>query len=179
MTPRIDSFEVGAVEGWGHAFCGKKFIELYHIQEDGECGIFLPGETEPKEIATDYKRNGYGGRQTFFRCPVCNQRVRYLYQVSAGLLCRKCANLNYRSQQETRSGSMYYYDKGIALVEKHLDRWPRVRPDGFSFCTWIPERPRYMHQTTYRRYLLRFLRYRKKHQERELQDMIRLLKMFK
>lgn len=26
------------------------------------------------------------------------------------------------------------YDKGVALVEKHLDRWPRIRPDGFCFC---------------------------------------------
>lgn len=74
---------------------------------------------------------------------------------------------------------MYYYDKGVALVEKHLDTWPRFRPDGFSFCRWMPERPRYMHQTTYQRYLARFLRYRKKHADRQMADMLKLLKIFK
>jgi len=55
----------------------------------------------------------------------------------------------------------------------------RVRPDGFSFCSWIPERPRYMHQTTYKRYLRRFLRYQEKHYNREMADMARLLRIFK
>ena len=70
---------------------------------------------------------------------------------------------------------MYYYDKGVALVEKHLDTWPRVRPDGFSFCQWVPDRPRYMHRATYRRHLARFLRYRKKHSDRQMADMLKLL----
>ena len=74
---------------------------------------------------------------------------------------------------------MYYYDKGVALVEKHLDAWPEFRPDGFSFCRWVPDRPRYMHQTTYRRYLARFLRYRQKHADRQMADMLRLLKILK
>ena len=73
---------------------------------------------------------------------------------------------------------MYYYHKGMALVDKHLDTWPKVRPDGFSFCDWMPDRSRYMHQTTYRRYLARFLRYRKKHADRQMTDMLRILKMF-
>ena len=74
---------------------------------------------------------------------------------------------------------MYYYDKGVALVEKHLEAWPEFRPDGFSFCRWVPDRPRYMHQTTYRRYLARFLRYRQKHADRQMTDMLRLLKILK
>ena len=74
---------------------------------------------------------------------------------------------------------MFFFNKGMTLVEKHLDRWPQVRPDGFSFCDWVPERPRYMHRTTYRRYLARFLRYRKKHADRQMAEMLRLLKMLK
>ncbi len=180
------------MEGWGNLFChadkgipqvleGDRYTEYGPSPEtDREViEVWHPKEWWSQTLELSRKENGYGGSQTFFRCPACGQRVRYLYQVGAEFLCRKCANLNYRSQQETRSGSMYYYDKGMELVEKHLDCWPRVRPDGFSFCAWVPERPRYMHQTTYKRHLLRFLRYRKKHQERELEDMMRLLKMFK
>lgn len=85
--------------------------------------------------------------------------------------------MNYKSQQQTRSGSMYYYDKGMALAEKHLDTW--IRPDGFIFCRWLPERPRYMHQSTYRRHLIRFLRYREKHSDRQMEDALKILRMFK
>ena len=72
---------------------------------------------------------------------------------------------------------MFYYDKGMDFVEKHLDRWPRVRPDGFTFCDWIPDRPRYQHQSTYWRYLRRFLRYRQKHSDRQIEDLKRLLRI--
>lgn len=35
----------------------------------------------------------------------------YLYLTGGVFLCRKCSRLNYRSQQETRSDSMYYYER--------------------------------------------------------------------
>jgi len=140
--------------------------------------IWHPKDGWSQILELSRKANGYGGSQAFFLCPNCGERRRYLYQVGGGFLCRKCARLNYRSQQETKSDSMYYYYKGVTLVEKHL--WPlTVRPDGFRFCNWVPDRPRYMHRTTYRRYLAWFLRYRKKHADRQMADMLRLLKGFK
>lgn len=170
-TPRVDSYDLEG--GWGSVFCGKKPIDTYHDPEYGECCLFLPGRARYVQIATSSKRNGFGGSQTFFLCPGCGGRVRYLYQVGVTFLCRRCSGLNYRSQQQTRSGSMYYYDKGVALAEKHLDTW--IRPDGFSFCRWLPDRPRYMHEATYRKYLIRFLRYRKKHSDRQMEDMMKLI----
>ena len=71
---------------------------------------------------------------------------------------------------------MYYYDKGVALVEKHLDAWPEFRPDGFSFCRWVPDRPRYMHQTTYRRYLAWYMRYQEKYQRESMREMLSILR---
>lgn len=121
------------------------------------------------------KINGLGGSQAFFLCPACGGRVRYLYLTGGGFRCRECSGLNYKSQQATRSNSTYYYDKGMALVEKRLNAWPRVRPDGFSFCRWIPERPRYMHQTTYRKYLRRFAKYQKQYNIRQIDNMLRIL----
>ena len=189
-TPRIDSYEAGTVWGWGCLFAyadkgvslvldcdhftdygpetDREFVELYH-----------PKEEWSQTLELSRKSNGYGGDQAFFLCPACGARRRYLYLTGATFLCRKCAQVNYKSQQETRSDSMYYYDKGVALAEKHPDTWPRVRPDGFSFCNWVPDRPRYMHETTYRRYLARFLRYRRQHEARQMEDMARLLRIFK
>lgn len=138
-----------------------------------------PKEGWSQTLELSRKENGFGGSQVFFLCPACGSRRRYLYLTGAAFLCRKCARLNYQSQQETRSESMYYYHKGMALVKKHLDTWPKVCPDGFSFCAWIPERPRYMHQSTYRRHLRRFAKYQDQHKRRQLEDIARLLRMFK
>lgn len=191
-TPRIDSYEAGAVGGWGHLFsyADKGLHLVLECDHYIDCGpdpeidreiveVWHPKEGWSETLELSRKANGYGGSQAFFLCPACGERRRYLYQVGAAFLCRKCSNLNYKSQQETRSDSMYFYDKGVALVEKHLDTWPRVRQDGFSFCAWVPERPRYMHQTTYRRHLARFLRYREKHSKRQMEDMARLLRIFR
>lgn len=90
-----------------------------------------------------------------------------------GFSCRNCAKLNYRSQQESKD-SMRYYRKGMELVNKHLI-YSGPAPDGFEFPYFIPDRPKGMHQSTYRRYLLRFLRYREKHTSRLIRDIGRLL----
>lgn len=185
----MDSFEAGEIDGWGTLFGYADGGIPLVLDCCHNTGCAPDGEWENLEVwnsktgwsqtlELSRKENGFGGSQTFFLCPSCGERRRYLYQVGAALLCRKCSRLNYRSQQETRSDSMYYYDKGMALVENRL--WPlTVRPDGFSFCDWVPDRPRYMHETTYRRYLARFLRYREKHSDRQVADMLRILRIFK
>ena len=187
-TPRIDSFEVKEVRGCGTLFTygnGKMLaFDCDHYTEYG------PAPETDREIVELWKGewsqtlelaripSGVGGDRPCWLCPACGRRVRYLYLTGAVFLCRKCAQVNYRSQQETRSDSMYFYHKGVELVEKHLDTWPTVRPDGFAFCDWVPDRPRYMHQTTYRRYLARFLRYRTKHADRQIEDIQRILRIY-
>lgn len=186
-TPRIDSFGLPAsyqAESTGGPLfaCmdGKtEPLDCAHYTEYGpeaerELVELWAGEWN-QTIELSRKVNGLGGSQTFFLCPACGERRRYLYRTGSVFLCRKCSRLNYRSQQETRSDSMYYYNKGMALAEKHFDRWPLVRVDGFSFCRWMPDRPRYMHQTTYRRYLQRFTKYQRQHEKRLMEDMARLL----
>ena len=187
-TLRIDSFDSAISEGGGSLFvCADGVTKLLDFDR---CTDYGPGDTDREivelwagewrqTVELSHKVNGYGGQQTFFLCPACGRRVRYLYCKGWQFVCRSCARLNYRSQQETRSDSMYHYGKGMALVEKHLDTWPRIRPDGFSFCDWVPDRPRYMHQTTYRRYMARFLRYRKRHADRQIEDLARLLRGFR
>lgn len=183
-TPRIDSFDSAISERGGALFvCADGVTRLidcdhyieYGPEEDRE-SIELWGRAGWNQtIELSRKRNGFGGSQAFFLCPACGGRVRYLYLTGGVFLCRKCSRLNYKSQQETRSDSMYYYDKGMGLVEDHLEP-PPFLIDGFGFCRWIPDRPRYMHQTTYRRYLRRFAKYQDQHQRRQLEDMARIFK---
>lgn len=182
-TPRVDSFEAAELDCWGTLFGyadGRIPLVMdccHSIEHDGEIvEVWQGGRNTTLELSR--KENGFGGSQAFFLCPDCGERVRYLYLTGKLFLCRKCSGLNYRSQQETRSNSMYYYDKGMGLVEKHLEP-PPFLIDGFGFCRWIPERPRYMHQSTYRRYLRRFAKYQDQHQRRQLEDMTRLLRLFK
>ena len=187
-TPRIDSFDSAISEGGGALFvCADGVTRLIncdhytkygpHPEEDRELVELWKGEWS-QALELSRKRNGFGGSQPFFLCPVCGERRRYLYLSRTLFLCRKCSRLNYRSQQETRSDCMYYYQKGMGFAGKHLEP-PSFRIDGFGVCRWIPARPRYMHQFTYRRYLIRFLRYQEKHAERQVADMLKLLGMFK
>ncbi len=184
---RIDSFEAGTVEGRGTLFAWKgdsgiTALDCLHGTEYGPereiIELSYPGSRWRETLELTRINNGFGGKpRAFWLCPLCGRRVRYLYFKSLRFMCRKCAALNYRSQQETRSDCMYYYNKGMTLVDKRLDA--RLRPDGFSFCDWIPDRPRYMHKTTYQRYLRRFLRYQKLHTERQMEDIARILKLLK
>ena len=188
-TPRIDSFDPAISEGGSALFvCAdgiNRLIDFDHYTDYGATPeadreiVELRGRVWSQTLELSRKENGFGGSQAFFICPACGERRRYLYLSKNAFMCRKCAKLNYRSQQETRSDSMYFYHKGLDLVEKHLDTWPRVRPDGFGFCAWIPERPRYMHNRTYLKYLRRFAKYQDRHQRRQLEDMARLLRIFK
>lgn len=182
-TPRVDSFEAGEIDGWGTLFgytgAGASLVlDCYHdVLKDRET-LEIWHNRARRVIELSRKRNGFGGSQAFFLCPGCGERVRYLYLAGKSFLCHKCSKLNYQSQQEARSDCMYYYGKGMALVERRL-KPPPFFIDGFGFNRWIPERPRYMHQTTYRRYLRRFAKYQDQHQRRQMEDMARLLRLFK
>ena len=173
--PRADSFELAKTGTWSGILCGGRFWETY---KDGDCcELFPPHATEGVEIPLSRKRNGYGGTQLFFLCPQCGQRVRFLYFMGRrGFLCRKCAKLNYRSQQQTRGG-MVYYDAGMRYADRYLETWTCVRPDGFSFCEWMPNRPRYMHRSTYQKHLVRLSKFQINHGERLIADLAKILKL--
>lgn len=149
--------------------CGNVEVPTYHEKEF--CALF-PLTPNEQEIRLSEKRNGYGGAQMFFLCPTCGKRVRFLYICRDHLFkCRVCAHLNYKCQQENR-GDMYYYHKGMDFAKNHL---VPERIDAFSFCDWTPDRPRYQHQTTYRRFLVRFTKYQAQHADQQMQSLMRIM----
>lgn len=160
-------------ETWGRLWW--KFTEIPIYQEWDFCTLF-PGRKGEQNIVLDRKLNGYGGAQTFFLCPTCGARVRYLYFNGESRLfrCRKCSHLNYKSQQRTK-GPDDGYDEGMKLAKERLGVLDR--PCGFDFTEYIPPRPRYMHKTTYLRYLKRFLKHRERYTERMYNDLFKLTGM--
>ncbi len=71
--------------------------------------------------------------------------MRFLYLTGRrGFLCRKCARLNYKSQQQTKDGMVDYW-KGMEYAKKYLTLppWPI---DGFSFLGFRPDKPKGMHE---------------------------------
>ena len=136
--------------------------------------LSYPGSRWTQTLRLTRMNSGFGGTRAFWMCPQCKRRVRYLYFKGRGFMCRECARLNYRSQQQTKD-DMMYYRKGMDLAENRLSVNPDSRPDGFDFCEYVPGKPKGMHETTYRRYLSRFLKYRERHTDRTMADLKRLV----
>ena len=170
QMPRIDSFELKHTHAWGGIFCGGKYLDIY--QDNDLCEIFPP---RGYKIRLSHKANGYGGQQTLFFFPGCGAGGRYLYVAGRkGFLCRKCAKLNYKSQQQTKD-SMVDYWNGMNYVKKYLNLppWP---VDGFSFVRFRPGKPKWMHESTYQRHLIRLSRYQLRHGKRLAEDLARLFR---
>lgn len=53
-------------------------------------------------IYLTHTRCNYGSRRPWFLCPSCDGRVAKLYSLESGFLCRKCSDMPYESQSESR-----------------------------------------------------------------------------
>lgn len=67
------------------------------------------------------------------------------------------------------------YREGMKLAKE----WLEIPSDvcGFDFAEIIPGRPRYMHQTTYKRLLRRFSKHQDRYVARLISDMARICKI--
>lgn len=91
------------------------------------------------EIPIDKIPCHYGGFRPYFRCPLCNCRSRLLYfDGKSLLLCRKCLNLSYETQQLRTSRRLEY----MATKAKKL-----IKEKGGSVK--YNKKPPKMHRATY------------------------------
>ncbi len=78
----------------------------------------------------------------FFLCPSCGKRVRYLYMHSDGWECRKCAKLNYASQQKSGIEEMIHRMEYIVERELQYYNWRRENPHTMVCdMTYVPKPP--------------------------------------
>lgn len=103
----------------------------------------------------------------YFHCPECGERVRYLYNVRGVYSCRRCSNLNYKSQQ--KSGMKELRFKMERLAEKELEYyWWRNDHDCIADLHFIPK-PRYMRIAKYEKLMSEFRTLQKEYERVMLQ----------
>lgn len=102
-----------------------------------------PWKPHEERVALAHSPRHHGGVQTYFRCPKCARRVRYLYNGGIRYLCRHCLDLVYASSRE-RPG-----DRAMRRVNKLRQR---IGAD-IGLEAAIRARPKGMHRATFDRIL--------------------------
>ncbi len=106
-------------------------------------------------IAVDKLACNYGGLRCFFRCPLCQRRMRLLYLAENSIfLCRKCLNLSYKSQR-LRPTRRYDY------MSQKIDDFIKSKGGDLSFY----QKPPKMHQKTYQRLKDDYFNYESKYRQ--------------
>lgn len=180
-TDRIDSFEAGGREKCGLLIAARDggWLSLrydrYTLHEQEEAvELSYPGRRWRTTLELARVPSGFGGSRTFWLCPCCGTRARYLYFKGRGFVCRNCAKLNYRIQQRTKSSINHFRD-GMKLATDKLQWRPLIDIVPMDFPYVTPDRPRYMHRTTYLRYLAQYRRYQERYQRESLRELLAVL----
>lgn len=115
-------------------------------------------------IPIDKQPCHYGGFRSYFRCPLCDNRSRMLYfDEKSLLLCRKCLNLSYKSQQ-LRAALRYDY-----MIKKIINA---VKGKGGDVA--LHEKPPKMHYATYYNIRSKIIDYETKAEQARLDGMVQL-----
>lgn len=86
----------------------------------------------------------FGGDRYWFVCPSCSRKCSKVYIDKIGLACRKCCDLNYFSQQHTKTDS-YYYQRKAEQVARKIDRDYKYN----GIHPIFPPKPKYMKWSAY------------------------------
>ncbi|SOC39064.1 hypothetical protein [Ureibacillus acetophenoni] len=95
----------------------------------------------------------YGGVRYWFICSSCGRRSSKLYGDNIGLACRTCCNLNYYSQQHTKTDS-YYYQRKAEQVARKIDKEYK-----YNLNRPFPAKPKYMKWIAYQKLWCKFKKY--------------------
>lgn len=156
----IDSFDFNKCYGQGHfPYHGTAGEHIILTVEADKVTLTYPivgaAHNTTQELYFDTIPNQYGGERVYFLCPLCSQRVRKLYLYHALFRCRKCAGLNYPSQQVTKGCYAAYLKMKKAAVK--LD--PRAATMNPHELTRLkPQKKKGMHYDTYFKLLMALYR---------------------
>ena len=104
-------------------------------------------ETVTEHVLLSYTPCNYGGQRPWFICPgvingvPCQRRVAKLYMAGKYFLCRRCYNLVYQSQRESKPDRLLRKSQNIRM---------RLGGTG-SIMESFPFKPKGMHWSTYER----------------------------
>lgn len=178
QAERIDSFEAGKVKGRGSLFTSRNtMLNCRHFAAHEQEAVELSYTGSPWSVVLELTRtpSGFGGSCTFWLCPRCDRRARFLYFNGKGFVCRECAKLNYHCQQRTKDSVNHFYD-GMKLARDKLHWKPPFPMAPMDFSHVVPDRPKGMHWRTYYRYLVRYMRYQKKYRRDSMREMLAIMR---
>lgn len=81
----------------------------------------------------------YGGQRVWFVCPCCDQRAANLYSHIPNFICRRCCQLPYQSQGETRLDRAVRKERKIRRklgVDKNMTIPILFKPKGMHWSTF-------------------------------------------
>lgn len=183
---RIDSFEaMHCAESDGEAGisagdlwldCDRYILQRGEVEKEFAL-LTLPGSRWKQKLRLVRIDSWFGGTRAYWLCPECWGRFRYLY-FNRRFRCRRCAGLNYKSQQETQN-SLSDLRKGMKIAEERLG-YLSVRPvSRLEFVGMFPPKPKGMHWDTYTKHLARFRKYQDQCCEKESNQLLSGLKRFR
>ena len=152
---RIDSFSLLQYADWferlsdyGEYHYPVMGGKIYYNLMDDTARINHNGREYPLGLSKVPNVDGISYR-LYFYCPACGKRVRYLYRRFGFYICRKCAKLNYTSQQV--NGLEELRLKMQRIVEKDLSYldWKIDHPDIPIQDLWYIPKPYYMRWERY------------------------------
>lgn len=129
---------------------------VYDVKSKTADIVYSDGGYFPVELSRVPNIDGKSYRM-YFHCPYCGKRVRYLYRRQESYMCRECAKLNYKCQQESGMDEMRL--KMHRIVEKKLGYtwWRREHPNTEIYDLLLIPKPRYMRWEKYEK-LMREMR---------------------
>ena len=148
---RLDSFKIAMSPGQ----CAIKWIfggsVTLDVRENCVSLVYdIADQSISERVELSMVPNHYGGARSFFLCPGCGRRVRFLYRPWERMWfrCRFCWRLNYPSQQET-PGEVGPYRKAAGLLLERFKLPLAQVPKPERLFGFIPPRPKGMHWHTY------------------------------
>ena len=133
QTASIDSFTLYK-NNQSRAFRVDPYNILAIPMQDHLKIIYRKQKQIPYIIQVERLTCNYGGFRTYFKCPLCQKRMRILYlTANCVLLCRKCLNLGYITQRWVPS---------IRNMIKHSELERSIKALGGDLQ--YNQRPRYM-----------------------------------
>ena len=94
----IDSFAL--FKGEGRRSFEVPVFQLKAVLKEDHYQMTYGKKNKPSyKIYFEKQPCNYGGYRYFFRCPLCQGRMRKLYFAYGAISCRKCLNLSYYSQR--------------------------------------------------------------------------------
>lgn len=117
----IDSFKLYKGSQSAASFTVEPINVRATLQEEGLSIIYGNSKNSAYIIPLDRLPCNYGGYRYFFKCPLCNCRMRKLYFAQRSLfLCRKCLNLTYDTQLLRPMRRYYRMTKKIETMVEEM-----------------------------------------------------------